>query len=87
METGGGNECLLAADGGDGLEGGLLEGPPEGGGGGGALLRLIELVDSECPLPTLATEVTVDDLTREVTFFLRGIGGSKPTKGPPCCRM
>lgn len=63
-------------------------GPEGGGGGGGALALLIEPWESEVPLPTLATDATdvkVDDLTRICAFL--GIGGSRPTRGPPCCRI
>lgn len=87
MAAGGGSERLLAASeaGGDGAAAG---GGPGGGGGGGALALRAEPCESELPLPTLATDTTdvrVADLAR--IWALRGIGGSSPTNGPPCCLM
>jgi hypothetical protein len=71
-----------------GGDGAAAAGAPGGGGGGGALALLAEPCESELLLPTLATDTTdvrVADLTR--ICALRGIGGSNPTNGPPCCLM
>lgn len=84
----GGSDRLFDADE-AGLDGAGAGAPVGGGGGGGALLRRIEEWESEFALPTLATdtvELMVDDLTLGC-LAPRGMGGSNPTRGPPCCRM
>lgn len=60
----------------------LTDGPDDftGGGGGGAFLLFVkEEVD----------ETLAEGSGTNSCFFsnLRGIGGSKPTNGPPCCAM
>lgn len=72
-----------------------------GGGGGGAFLRVDDVVVfSEAPLPVLGVKLTCESdrwrrllpaplaaLAAASGAYLRGIGGSSPTSGPPVCRM
>lgn len=65
----------------------------DGGGGGGGALFLRTADCSLCPEPTLlavAEESLLDRLAGgsgvgALGAYFRGIGGSRPTSGPPCC--